>query len=302
MNDQSPAVAGSPDTIRFGVALGGGSARGYAHIGVLQVLHEAGLRPSLLAGTSFGALIAALYATGLSPAELEQTALQIRRRTLLRSIPDFGLHKAALFEGRRLEAYFELMLDGRHFEDLDLPLRIVATDVDTGERVVLDSGPLAPALRASASLPAIFAPVRLEGRRLADGGLGASVPVDALDGDELDLRIGVGAGLASRSSAAPLVVQRAASSRLGSRICHNVMTSKRTGALAGLGKALAVGARSMVAQQPAAASLQMHTEPPISWLQFGKAAAAIRAGREATARFMPQLHSAILKAQSGAAV
>ena len=88
MNDQSPAVAGSPDTIRF-ECLGGGSAR-VMPIGVLQVLHEAGLRPS--SGRHKPALIAALYATGLSPAD-GATALQIRRRTLLRSIPDFGRTK-----------------------------------------------------------------------------------------------------------------------------------------------------------------------------------------------------------------
>src|SRR5690625_7639974 len=83
---------------RLGVALGGGSARGYAHIGVLQVLHEHGLKPSLLAGTSFGALIGALHAAGLTPAELEAAALKTRGRSLLRSLPAFGLHKAARFE------------------------------------------------------------------------------------------------------------------------------------------------------------------------------------------------------------
>ncbi len=291
------SAGADPRKIRFGVALGGGSARGYAHIGVLQVLLEHELEPSMLAGTSFGALVAALYAAGLSMSELEQTALNTRGRNLLRTIPDFGLHKGALFEGRRLEEYFELMVDGRHFEDLKVPLRVVATDVDSGERVVLDSGPLAPALRASASLPAIFAPVVLSGRRLADGGLGASVPVDALADLNLDLRIGVGAGLTTRTAAAPHMVRRAAHSRLGARICRSVMAGSRTGAIAGLSKALAVGARSMQLAAPEAGSLEMHTEPPISWLQFGKAAAAIKAGRQATSAFLPQLRSAISNAQ-----
>lgn len=218
---------------------------------------------------------------------------------MLRAIPDFGLHKAALFEGRRLEQYFERMVDGRHFEDLKMPFRVAATDVDTGERIILDQGPLAPALRASASLPGIFAPVELAGRRLADGGLGASVPLDALEDETLDLRIGVGAGLTMRSSAAPDMVRRAASSRLGTRICARVMGSERAGALAGLGKALAVGASSMQIAGDLAGALQMHTAPPISWLQFGKAAAAIRAGREAAARFLPQLRGAIATLEAG---
>lgn len=288
----------SPAQLRIGLALGGGSARGYAHIGVLQVLEEHGLRPALLAGTSFGALVAALYAAGLSTQDLEDTALSTRGRDLLRSIPDFGLHRAALFEGRRLEEYFDRMVAGRHFEDLLTPLRVAATDVDTGQVVMLESGPLAPALRASASLPGIFAPVPLAGRRLADGGLGASVPLSALPAEgELDLRIGVGAGLAVRTSAAPGVVRRVAATRLGSRICDGLMQGSRQSALSGLGKALAVGARGL-GQQVGTGSgvLQVETAPPISWLQFGRADRAIRAGREAAAGLLPQL------ALAGAAV
>ncbi len=262
------------------------------------MLAEHGIRPALLAGTSFGALVGSLYAAGLDQDEIEAVALATKGRHLLRSIPDFGLHKAALFEGRRLEQYFERLVDGRHFEDLQLPFLVAATDVDTGERVILDSGPLAPALRASASLPGIFAPAELAGRRLADGGLGASVPLDALTGPDLDLRIGVGAGLTMRSSAAPDVVRRAASSRLGARICARVMASRRGGALSGLGKALAVGASSMQQAGRTAGALEMQTSPPISWLQFGKAAAAITAGREAAAGFLPQLRGAIARLEA----
>ncbi len=295
MIEVTPAQAGSQETTRIGLALGGGSARGFAHIGVLQVLEEHGIRPALLAGTSFGALVAALYAAGLTVEEIEATAKAVRGRDLLRRIPDFGLHKAAVFEGRRLEAYFEHMIDGRHFEDLELPLVVATTDVDTGERVVLNSGPLAPALRASSSLPGIFAPVELGGRRLADGGLGASVPLDVLYDHDVDLRIGVGAGLTVRGSAAPEAVRRMASSRFGSMMCDRVLASRNGNAFVGLGKALAVGARGLGVVERADGALEMETAPPIHWLQFGRAAQAIRAGREAAAQFLPQLRGAIAR-------
>ena len=103
MSSKLPAESGATPKVRIGIALGGGSARGYAHIGVLQVLGEQGIAPTLLAGTSFGALVGSLFAAGLDVADIENTALSTSGRELLRAIPDFGLHKAALFEGRRLE-------------------------------------------------------------------------------------------------------------------------------------------------------------------------------------------------------
>ena len=155
-----------PNLERIGVALGGGSARGYAHIGALDVLERHNLHPSVIAGTSFGAVIGALYAMGHSPQKMTEDASSQRRRDVLPQITDFGLHKAALFSGVRMERYFESLVEGRHFEDLEKKLIIVATDVDTGGQVLLDSGPLAPALRASASIPGLFAPVELGGRQI----------------------------------------------------------------------------------------------------------------------------------------
>ena len=147
--------------LRIGVALGGGSARGYAHIGALAVLEKNKLKPDVIAGTSFGAVVGALYATGRSIKDLTEEASKMRRRDVFPHVADFGLHKAALFSGDRLESYFDRLLEGRHFSDLKTELAIVTTDVDTGERVMIQDGALAPALRASASLPGIFAPVEI---------------------------------------------------------------------------------------------------------------------------------------------
>lgn len=278
---------------RIGVALGGGSARGYAHIGALAMLERHGLAPNLIVGTSFGAVIGALYASGRGVGELAADAGRLRRRDVFPHVTDFGLHKAALFEGRRLEAYFDQLLEGRSFADLEKPLYVVATDVDTGEQVLIDSGPVARALRASASLPGIFSPVELGGRRLVDGGIGSPVPLATLDEFDLDLKIGIGAGVTVSESRTLSFAQRALRTPFGRRVRHALGGNRRDGALARLGRALALTADSWLTPQQLEDALHVHTRPPISWLNFHKAEAAIRAGEEAMSSFMPRLHSAL---------
>ena len=145
----------STSPLKIGVALGGGSARGFAHIGALAALERHGFAPDLIVGTSFGAIVGALYASGLTPQEIAQTANSMRWRDLSRVL-DFGLHKAALFSGDKLETYLDELVEGRSFSDLERQLVVVATDLATGERVDLSTGPLARALRASASMPGVF--------------------------------------------------------------------------------------------------------------------------------------------------
>jgi NTE family protein len=280
---------------RIGVALGGGTARGYAHIGALAALERHGLVPTVLAGTSFGALVGALYAASRTPEELERQAARLRRRDVLPSVVDFGLHRGALFGGRRLEAYFERLVEGRAFEDLARPLVITATDADTGERVALREGPLAPALRASASLPGVFAPVELNGRRLIDGGIGAPVPLATLDAFELDLRIGIGAGADAEDSGAIRAVRRALEHPWGRRV-HAAMGRAGAGHAGTLARALAwtaEGYRASLEQDAARPGLQVHTRPPIHWLRFDRAEVAIRAGERALETAVPALFRAL---------
>lgn len=285
----SPAEAGCPS---IGIALGGGSARGYAHIGVLATLEEHDLAPDLIVGTSFGAVIGALYASGRSVEQMRLDASVMRRRHLLPRL-DFGLHRAALFEGRRLERYFEELTEGRHFEDLAIPLVIVATDVDTGERVMLRSGSLARALRASVSMPGVFWPVEVDGRRLVDGGIGAPVPLDTLAAFDVDVRIGVGAGMTVEDSRAIGLAQRLVKTQVGRRLHRTMAGNRRRNPLASLGRALALTVDSWSCPEAQRDSLQVHTKPPISWLNFNRAETAIRAGEEAMARFMPRLRVAL---------
>jgi NTE family protein len=271
---------------RIGVALGGGSARGYAHIGVLAALERRGLRPDVLVGTSFGAVIAALYALGHTPAQLREDAERMRRRDVLPRIVDVGLGRGALFAGRRLEAYFHGLVGDARIEDLPRTLAIVTTDVDTGERVVLRSGPLARALRASASLPGLFAPVAWEGRRLIDGGIGAPVPLSTLEGFDVDVALGVGAGVEARDSRGLRLARGAVRSGLGRRVrraCAGAPDRRRAGAFGTLGRALALtmdawGKACDALPAGEGGSVHVQTRPPIHWLRFDLAAAAIAAG------------------------
>jgi len=163
---------------RVGLALSGGGARGLAHIGVLKVLAREGIPVDCLAGTSMGGVIAAAYAAGMSPAEIESEALATTRWRNLASLADLSLLRQGLFSGNRLLAYFERHFGQRTFADLDLPLALMAVDINTGQEIILREGPVALAVRATVALPGLLAPVEVDGRRLADGGLLNNLPVD----------------------------------------------------------------------------------------------------------------------------
>ncbi|MEX2501008.1 MAG: patatin-like phospholipase family protein [Trueperaceae bacterium] len=283
--------------VRIGVALGGGSARGYAHIGALAALERNGLAPQVVAGTSFGAVVGALYALGGTPAQLQVQAERLRRRDVLPEVVDFGLHRGALFRGRRLEAYFDRLVEGRSFEDLTRTLVITATDADSGESVQLRSGALAPALRASASLPGLFAPAEVDGRRLIDGGIGAPVPLATLDAFDLDVRLGIGAGMDTDDSDAIRWVRRALGHPWGGRV-HRRLHAGGPGAFGRLAQALAWTADGYGVGRAAVGpeGLQVQTRPPIHWLRFDRAEAAIRAGDLALEGAVPAVRAAVREA------
>lgn len=160
---------------RIGLALGSGAARGLAHIGVLKALEEAGIRPSVITGTSMGAVVGSLYATYCSAAKLEEIAAAYDIRELL-SLADVTLKRGAVLNGERVEAFLREHLP-RRFEDLCIPFACVSTDLVRSQRVVHRAGGLVPAVRASLSIPVIFLPVRCEDRLLVDGALVDPVPV-----------------------------------------------------------------------------------------------------------------------------
>lgn len=160
---------------RLGLALGGGAARGFAHIGVIQVLEEAGIRPSLVVGTSAGSLVAAFYASGKSGAQLQQLAETMEEATFTDwTLPIFS---RGLLRGEALARYVNTQVSGRTIENMTLPLGIVATDLNSGLGVLFQRGDTATAVRASSAVPALFQPVKITGREYVDGGLVSPVPV-----------------------------------------------------------------------------------------------------------------------------
>ena len=160
---------------KIGLALGGGSARGWAHIGVLRALHEAGIHPDIVAGTSIGAVVGGCYVAGELEA-LEQFARELTRRKVLGFL-DFNFSGSGLITGQRLCNVLDLRLKEALVERLPRRFVAVATEIGTGHEVWLSRGRLVDAMRASYALPGIFRPVRIDGRWLFDGALVNPIPV-----------------------------------------------------------------------------------------------------------------------------
>lgn len=163
----------APKPPRIGLALGGGAARGFAHIGVLQVLEEQGIRADVVVGTSAGSVVGALYAAGKTPTELASMAMSLDES----SITDWVFPGRSLLKGEALARFVRTHTGGKNIEAMRLPLGIVATDLQSGQPILFRRGDAGTAVRASSSVPAVFEPVRISGREYIDGGAVSPVPV-----------------------------------------------------------------------------------------------------------------------------
>lgn len=268
-------------TPSLGVALGGGSARGLAHIGALVALERHGLRPDVVVGTSFGAVVGAIYASGRPLDTFAAEAERLRRRDVFPHVADLGVHRGALFSGVRLEAYFERLLEGRDFADLERPFAVVATDVATGERVLLRKGSLARALRASSSLPGLFAPVEIEGRHLIDGGIGSPVPVATLAAFDVDVAVGIGAGVEFDRSRSIGWLREVLGSTQGVALQHWLRGQTAAHGFGRLALGLGHVAEAWTTDDDSDLGVAVHTRPPVSWLGFHRGTEAIAAGAAA---------------------
>jgi NTE family protein len=172
---------------RVGLALGGGAVRGLAHLGVLTVLEREGIPIDCVSGTSVGALIGAAYCAGIETQEMKEIATRIGWRDM--ASPTWPVQGFVTFA--KMERWMVAMAGDLVFDDLTTPLAVVATDVESGQPVVLRDGRLAPAVRASCSVPGIVAPIKMNGRLLGDGGVTDNVPVAAVRALGADYVIGV---------------------------------------------------------------------------------------------------------------
>ncbi|MGG3800271.1 patatin-like phospholipase family protein [Metabacillus fastidiosus] len=172
---------------KIGLALGSGGARGFAHLGVLKVLYNAGIRVDMIAGSSMGALIGSFYASGLSIDEMYKIAFAFKRKYFL----DFTIPKMGFIAGKRVKELIHLFTKGKNIEELDIPLAIVATDLYEGKKVIFKKGLVADAVRASIAIPGIFVPEKINGKLLVDGGVIDRVPVSVVKDMGADIVIAV---------------------------------------------------------------------------------------------------------------
>jgi NTE family protein len=170
-----PAPPPAPIKLKIGLALGGGAAKGFAHIGVLKMLEASGIHADVVAGTSAGSVVGALYAGGMDPFQLQQTAFALDEST----IRDVRLFSGGLVQGQALQDYVNRQVGRRPIERLKLPFAAVATELETGARTVFVSGDTGQAVRASSSIPGVFEPTAIGDRHYVDGGVVSPVPVDA---------------------------------------------------------------------------------------------------------------------------
>lgn len=254
----------------MGVALGGGFARGLAHIGVLKVLEEEGIPIDYVAGTSVGAVIGAAYCSGVSAKEMEEIARTVRFKDFARYTPSrFGL-----CSNDRMIGFLQRVLKVKTFEELRLPLAVIATEFTTGEAVVFRQGSLIDPVRASCAYPGFFQPVTVDGRIMVDGLLAHSVPVRPV-----------------RSMGAQKVVA----------VCftgHWVKQGSPRHVLDVIGQCFSIAQANMKSLWQSEADLLI--EPAVTGFAFDafdRAADLVRAGEEATRTLLPTLKSWFPKPQ-----
>ena len=173
-------IAREMGNVLVGLVLSAGGARGLAHIGVIRVLEREGITVDVVVGSSMGALVAGAWATGRSADELEHLAMQVKGRRAFLKLLNPMFPGAGIFRGMGVYNFLDSIVDELTFDDTMIPVKIVASDLNTVEEVVYEQGKLADAIRASISIPGIFRPVMIQGRTLIDGGLANPVPVDVL--------------------------------------------------------------------------------------------------------------------------
>lgn len=181
------APVAAPKPVRIGLALGGGAAKGFAHIGVIKMLEANGLKPDVVAGTSAGSVVGALYASGMDAFALQENAVALDAA----SIRDLRLFSGGLVQGQKLQDYVNGQVRNRPIERLGRPFAAVATQLETGKRMVFTRGNVGQAVRASSSVPGVFEAVQIGRFTYVDGGVVSPVPVDAARDLGADLVIAV---------------------------------------------------------------------------------------------------------------
>ena len=256
---QEAPAAGRPG---IGLALGGGFARGFAHLGVLQVLEQHAIPVSCIAGTSVGSILGAAYASGAPLARLIATCRTLR----FRDIGRWRVSRLGLASNHRLGDLIERVFEARQFEDLRIPMAVVATDLNSGAPVVMSHGNLVEAIRASCAFPGLFEPVEIGTRCLADGGLVAPVPTRAARELGAAFVLGVSVGIQDGYQGAPANIFQVVSRAVSAAQKHQLEVWER---------------HADLVLRPDVGSL--------AWDDFHRVDEAIEAGAAAARRALPRL-------------
>jgi len=264
----SPALPESPKIPpRIGLALGGGAARGFAHVGVIQVLEEAGIRPDLVTGTSAGSLVAAIYAGGKTGAQMQKVADTMEEGTIADwTLPLFN---RGVLRGEALAQYVNAQVGSRTIEGLPMPLGVVATDLNSGVATLFQRGDTGTAVRASSAVPGVFMPVKISGHEYVDGGLVSPVPV-----------------LAARKMGAELVIAVDISSPPEGNLAGSTLEI--------LLQTFAIMAKSINSWELKDADIVVRPQlQGVTSADFSARKRSIEAGRQAMLQLLPQLRAAI---------
>lgn len=300
--DDRQLVRGRP---RIGLALGGGGARGYAHLGVLKAFREADIPIDVIAGTSMGAVVGAAYASGYRIDELIDMAIHMRWRQLV-GLADPTIPRQGVIAGNRLEKYFNALTRGREFDQLEKTLIVVATDIATGEEVRINSGPVARALRASTAVPGIFCPVKSGRRLLVDGSV--TTPVPAAAAWEAEAAVVVAVDVCSPVDRTDVLVQawkwwkeipsKKAYRLMGAPGFSRFLNPVLPESINVVGRTLELYDRSIEVSSPATPSMHYWLLRPavesVRWYEFHRVRECIQAG-EAVGRQAVEQISALLK-------
>ncbi len=267
---EAAAMAAPAVPVKIGLALGGGAAKGFAHIGVIKMLEANGLTPAVVAGTSAGSVVGALYASGMNAFELQEKAVALDET----KIRDLQLSSGGLVQGQKLEDYVNEQVRRKPLEQMAKPFVAVATRLEDGERTVFARGNTGQAVRASSSVPGVFQPVTIGKYHFVDGGIVSPVPVDA-----------------ARQLGADVVIAVDIS---------NKARGKSPGDLLGtLGQSIAIMGQKLGQAELARADVVVRPQVlDIGAADFSQRASAIVEGEKAALAAMPQIRERIARLQA----
>ncbi len=262
---------------RVGLALSGGAARGLAHVGVLRVLQKEGIPIDMIAGTSAGAIIGAAYAWSQDTTRMIRDALDANWKKMAPLI-DPSLPKSGFIKGKKIRDLISTYVGGEvDFKDLKIPFACVVTDIDTGEEVVIDSGSVPEALRATISIPGIFTVVKYKDRYVVDGGLTTPVPVEVVRQMGADFIIAVN-------------VNPDVTGRMGKAYRHRIETRKAPNIFQVMMQSIYI--TTYAVSQHALENADIVIEPDLAHIgagDFNKAREMITRGREAAQKAIPEI-------------